>query len=42
MATSGRNSPLRGRKLTGQVIATFYAGRPTVLEGTLNAPVELS
>ena len=38
MATAGRNSPLRGRKLTGQVVATFYAGRPTVLDGRLNEP----
>jgi dihydroorotase len=41
MATSGRNSPLRGRKMSGQVIATFYAGHPTVLDGTLNEPLEL-
>jgi dihydroorotase len=42
MATSGRNSPLRGRKMSGQVVATFYRGHPTVLDGTLNEPVELS
>jgi dihydroorotase len=42
MATSGRNSPLRGRKMTGQVIATFYAGRATVLDGKLNEPAEVS
>ena len=37
-ATSGRNSPLRGRKMSGQVIATFYAGHPTVLDARLNEP----
>ena len=42
MATSGRNSPLRGRKMSGQVIATFYRGHPTVLDGALNEPLELS
>jgi dihydroorotase len=38
MATSGRNSPLRGRKMSGQVRHTFYAGRPTVLDARLNEP----
>ena len=33
MATMGRNSPLRGRELTGRVVATFYAGRAVVLDG---------
>jgi len=42
MATSGRNSPLRGRKMSGQVVATFYAGHPTVLDSSLNEPLELS
>ena len=42
MATSGRNSPLRGRKLVGQVVHTFYAGQPTVLDTRLNEPVEVS
>jgi dihydroorotase len=42
MATSGRNSPLRGRKMSGQVKATFYAGHPTVLDSSLNEPLELS
>jgi dihydroorotase len=42
MATQGRNSPLRGRKMSGQVIATFYRGHPTVLNGGLNEPLELS
>jgi dihydroorotase len=41
MATSGQNSPLRGRKMSGQVVATFYAGHPTVLDGALNEPLEL-
>jgi dihydroorotase len=35
MATMGRNSPMRGRELTGQVTATFYAGRATLLDGEL-------
>jgi dihydroorotase len=38
MATSGRNSPLRGRTLTGRVAATFYGGRATVLDGRLQEP----
>jgi dihydroorotase len=38
MATAGRNSPLRGRKLAGRVMATFYRGRATVLDGHLNEP----
>jgi dihydroorotase len=33
MATGGRNSPYRGRTLPGRVVATFYAGRATVLAG---------
>ncbi len=33
MATKGRNAPLRGRKLPGAVVATFFGGRPTVLDG---------
>ena len=37
-ATKGRNSPFAGRELPGRVVATFYAGHPTVLEGALNAP----
>jgi dihydroorotase len=41
MATQGRNSPLRGRKMTGRVVHTFYAGRPTVLDGTLHEPVTI-
>jgi dihydroorotase len=41
MATSGHNSPLRGRKMSGQVVATFYRGRPTVLEARLVEPGEL-
>jgi len=37
MATAGRNSPFRGRELPGRVVATFLAGRPTVLDGALVA-----
>ena len=29
----GRNTPFRGRELPGRVVATFYRGRPTVLDG---------
>lgn len=39
MATLGRNSPYRGRELPGRVVATFYAGHPTVLDGALAGPV---
>jgi len=40
MATQGRNSPYRGRELPGRVVATFFRGRPTVLDGVLTeAPV---
>jgi dihydroorotase len=35
MATSGRNSPFRGRELPGRVVATFFRGRVTVLDGEL-------
>ena len=38
MATKGRNSPFRGRELPGAVVATFFRGHPTVLDGALNAP----
>ncbi|NAZ84597.1 dihydroorotase [Kineococcus indalonis] len=33
MATAGRNSPFRGTELPGRVVATFFRGRATVLEG---------
>ena len=39
MATAGRNSPFRGLALPGRVVATFYAGVPTVLAGELVGPV---
>jgi dihydroorotase len=38
MATSGRNSPFRGRVLPGRVVATFLRGHPTVLDGALAEP----
>ncbi|MDQ6754269.1 MAG: dihydroorotase [Actinomycetota bacterium] len=38
MATKGRNSPFRGRELPGAVVATFFRGHPTVLDGELNTP----
>lgn len=38
MASKGRNSPFAGLELPGAVIATFFAGHPTVLEGRLNTP----
>jgi dihydroorotase len=34
----GRNSPYRGMELPGRVVATVYAGRPTVLDGALVEP----
>jgi len=46
-ATMGRNSPVRGRQMHGRVVTTIYAGRATVLDGTLNesalneSPVEV-
>jgi dihydroorotase len=38
MATMGRNSPFAGRELPGKVVATFFKGHPTVLDGKLNTP----
>jgi len=38
MATMGRNSPFKGRELPGKVVATFFKGHPTVLNGALNTP----
>jgi dihydroorotase len=38
MATMGRNSPFAGRELPGKVMATFFKGHPTVLDGKLNTP----
>lgn len=33
--SGSRNTPYRGRTLNGEVVATFYKGKPTVLEGKL-------
>ena len=38
MATMGRNSPYRGREVPGRVVATFFGGHATVLDGALAAP----
>jgi dihydroorotase len=38
MATMGRNSPFAGLELPGSVVATFFHGYPTVLDGELNSP----
>ncbi|RAN79665.1 dihydroorotase [Bacillus sp. SRB_336] len=38
MATKGRNSPFAGMELPGRVVATFFRGHPTVLDGALNTP----
>lgn len=38
-ATKGKNNPYRGLEVPGQVVATFYSGHPTVLDGKLNSPV---
>jgi len=35
MATKGRNSPFAGRELPARVVATFWEGHPTVLDGAL-------
>ena len=42
MATMGRNCPYRGRELPGRVVATFYAGHATVLDGALAAPRDVA
>ena len=36
-ASASRNTPYAGRTLPGKVVATFYRGKPTVLNGELNA-----
>ncbi|GAA5229655.1 dihydroorotase [Arthrobacter cryoconiti] len=41
MATKGRNSPFAGMELPGKVVATFFHGHPTVLDGRLNTPRRL-
>jgi dihydroorotase len=38
LATASRNTPWRGRRLPGRVVATVYAGWPTVLDGDLADP----
>jgi dihydroorotase len=38
MASMGRNSPYRGRTLPGWVVATFFGGVATVLDGALAQP----
>ena len=38
MATKGRNSPFAGLEFPGKVVATFFSGHPTVLDGALNTP----
>lgn len=38
-ATKGKNNPYRGLEVPGKVVATFYGGHPTVLDGKLNSPV---
>ncbi len=38
-ATRGRNSPYAGRELPGRVVATFWHGHPTVLDGRLGEPL---
>jgi dihydroorotase len=39
MATRGRNTPYAGRELPGRVVATFWHGHPTVLDGRLGDPL---
>jgi dihydroorotase len=38
-ASLSRNNPYAGRSLPGRVVATFLAGRATVLDGRLQGPV---
>jgi hypothetical protein len=38
-ATRGRNSPFAGMELPGAVVATFFHGHPTVLDGGLAEPL---
>ena len=38
----GVNSPYLGRELPGRVVATIHAGVPTVLDGELRSPEEVS
>lgn len=38
-ATKGKNNPYRGLEVPGAIVATFFQGHPTVLEGKLNTPV---
>ncbi len=38
MATAGRNSPFRGLELPGRVVATFFGGHATVLDGKAAGP----
>ena len=37
-ASLSRNNPYRGRSLPGRVVATFFGGRATVLDGALQSP----
>jgi dihydroorotase len=37
-ASLSRNNPYRGRFLPGRVVATFFAGRATVLDGAVQTP----
>ncbi|WHS51474.1 dihydroorotase [Rothia sp. SD9660Na] len=37
-ATKGKNNPYRGLEVPGAVVATFFGGHPTVLNGALNTP----
>lgn len=41
-ATKGKNNPYRGLEVPGAVVATFFGGHPTVLDGKLNTPVNRS
>lgn len=39
-ATKGRNSPYKGMEVPGKVVATFFRGRPTVLDGSLTPDMQ--
>jgi dihydroorotase len=38
----GVNSPYLGRELPGRIVATIHGGTPTVLDGELVSPEEVS
>jgi dihydroorotase len=41
LAGRSSNSPYLGQDLPGRVVATFFRGTPTVLDGTLRDPEQI-